>query len=289
MLSSFQERVIETVSKTDEIVRHQQSQKDKDILNWLTTIDYGPQHSDFINKRQEGTGTWVLKENEFMTWLSQKSRTLLCTGIPGAGKTILAAVIIEHINKEYANDSKVGIAYIYCNFRRQHEQKSDDLLLNLLKQLSQEQSVLPECVKSLHGRHKSKRTRPSMKEVEEALISIISRNARTFIIVDALDECNPSDDGRQKFLSVIFNIQANTGMNILATSRIEDDITRMFAKALSLRVRASQEDIACYLDMQMSFVHSDVLDDDLRQTVKSEIVAAAEGMYAYPSTSVSWL
>ena len=27
-----------------------------EILNWLTLIDYGPQYSDFLKRRQPGTG-----------------------------------------------------------------------------------------------------------------------------------------------------------------------------------------------------------------------------------------
>jgi hypothetical protein len=37
----------------------------------------------------------------------------------------------------------IGIAYIYCNFRRQDEQKIDDLLASLLKQLAESQPSLP--------------------------------------------------------------------------------------------------------------------------------------------------
>jgi len=46
--------------------------EDLKILKWLTPIDYGPQQSDFIKRRQKGTGTWLLHANEFNTWLGKK-------------------------------------------------------------------------------------------------------------------------------------------------------------------------------------------------------------------------
>ncbi|KAF2798744.1 ankyrin, partial [Melanomma pulvis-pyrius CBS 109.77] len=255
------------------------SEKDFEIIKWLTPIDYGPQQSDFLRRRQEGTGTWLLHTNEFNTWLNQKGQTLLCTGIPGAGKTILTAIVVNHLKNQYAGDLTIGIAYIYCNYRRQDEQEAEDLLLSLLKQFVQEQQHLPECVKDLYGRHNPKRTRPSLGEIEEALLSVATCLSRVFIVVDALDECNASDNGRNQFLSTVLDLQSKTGANIFTTSRINKDITKRFENALSLQIRAKEEDVECYLDGQMLLLQSDILDHDLRVKVKRDVVQAVDGMF----------
>jgi hypothetical protein len=108
------------------------------ILNWLTPIDYAPQQNDFIKRRQEGTGEWLLKSNKFQDWVNQIRQSLFCPGIPGAGKTMLTSITVEHLCTKFQNDTTVGIAYVYCNFRRQDEQKPHNLLSSLLKQLIQE-------------------------------------------------------------------------------------------------------------------------------------------------------
>ena len=82
--------------------------------------------------------------------------------------------------------------------------------MSLLKQFVQEQPFLPEAVKELHKRHNSKRTRPSLGEIEKVLLSVVITNSGAFIMVDALDEYNVSS-GRQEFLSSIFKIQIKTG------------------------------------------------------------------------------
>lgn len=46
------------------------------ILDWLTPIDYAAQQSDFIRRRQERTGQWLLKSNECLEWLNQSKQTL---------------------------------------------------------------------------------------------------------------------------------------------------------------------------------------------------------------------
>src|SRR5204863_4048651 len=131
-----------------------------------------------------------------------------CPGMPGAGKTILTAIVIEHLWTKFQNDASIGIAYLYCNFRKQDEQKPIDLLLSLLKQLVQEQSSMTESVKSLHKHHNRKRTRPSLDEIVKVLLSVITNYSRTFLIIDALDECQVSNEGHRKFLSEILNLQS---------------------------------------------------------------------------------
>jgi hypothetical protein len=60
-----------------------------EILSWLNAIDYGPQQSDHLRRRQPGTGQWLLNSAEFQTWLETDKQTLFCSGIPGAGKVLL--------------------------------------------------------------------------------------------------------------------------------------------------------------------------------------------------------
>ena len=47
------------------------------ILDWLTPIDYGPQQSDFMSRRQEGTGQWLLNSNEFQSMAQRKQADIV--------------------------------------------------------------------------------------------------------------------------------------------------------------------------------------------------------------------
>ena len=114
--------------------------------------------------------------------MDNENQTLFCPGIPGAGKTILASIVIDELCKMYNNDIKIGIAYIYCNFRRQDEQTADALLANLLKQLARGQSDLPASVRDLHDQHDAKRTRPSLDEISRALQSVAAMYSKIFIV-----------------------------------------------------------------------------------------------------------
>ncbi|KAN0069147.1 hypothetical protein V8E54_012776, partial [Elaphomyces granulatus] len=255
-------------------------QKCREIVDWLTPVNYAPQQSDFIARRQEGTGEWLLKSNEFQQWLNKSNQTLFCPGMPGAGKTILSSIIIDHLCKVFGNDHTIGIAYLYCNFRQRHEQKSSDLIVSLLKQLVQEQSPLPDIVKNLYSHHTPKRTHPLPDEVLSTLHHVMACYSRAFIVIDALDECQVSHEGRGKFLREIFNLQAKTGVNVFATSRFIQDIENQFSGSIKLEIRASDADVQKYLDGKLQNSQSWVLKNlNLQAEIRSRITKAADGMF----------
>jgi hypothetical protein len=263
--------------------------EDLEVLNWLTPIDYGPQHSDFLKRRQLGTGQWLLDTDEYQTWQNTGKKTLFCPGIPGAGKTILTAIVIDHLTTRFQNDADIGIAYVYFNYKQNvdkqnvDKQNVDNLLLSLLKQLSQERPSLPESVKALHDQHRNKRTRPSINELLKALQSVAAMYSRVFIIVDALDECQASDGCQASFLSEIFTLQAKTRANLFATSRYISNIEKEFEGSTLLEIHASEEDVRRYLDGHVLQLPGFVTrSPELQEEIKAAIVKAVDGMYRVP-------
>lgn len=262
------------------LLHRQHDQEDEDILNWLTPIDYALQQTDYFKRRQPGTGQWLLDNAEFHTWLHTNGQTLFCPGIPGAGKTILTSVVVESLHTQFQHEPSIGIAYLYCNFRRQNEQGADDLLASLLQQLARGQPSLPESVKILYSSHKDKRTLPSLDEISRTLESVASLYSRVFIIVDALDECQASHGCRSRFLSQIFSLQARCGLNIFATSRPIPEVTSKFSQSTRVEIRASDEDVRRFLEGHMGQLPSFVQRNrQLQDEIKNEISEAVDGMY----------
>ena len=148
---------------------------------------------------------------------------------------------------------------------------------------------MPESVLSLYIQHKYERKRPSFVDILDVLHSVAARYSRVIVVVDALDECSVSDGGRNMFLSAIFKLQASAGVNLFATSRINDDIANLFERAVTLHIRATNDDVERYLERQMSLLRSDVLDDALRGLIRREVIKAAKGMYANLSTKIPYV
>ncbi|KUJ21851.1 uncharacterized protein LY89DRAFT_729351, partial [Mollisia scopiformis] len=264
---------------------HQLNRKQNDqerciILDWLTTIDYASQQSDFINRRQAGTGQWLIDSEEYQTWVHTPKKTLFCPGIPGAGKTILTAITIDDLTMRFQSEADVGIAYLYCNFRQQDEQKTDHLLASLLKQLSQERASLPDSVKALYEKHKDQRTRPSFDEISRTFQSVAIMFSRVFIVIDALDECRTTDGCRTRLLTEIFLAQAKSRTNVFATSRFMPEVTEKFERSISLEIRAGEEDVRRYLEGHMFRLPGFVVrNPELQEEIKTNIVKVVDGMF----------
>jgi Cdc6-like AAA superfamily ATPase len=210
--------------------------------------------------------------------LQTDKQILFCPGIPGSGKTIITAIVVDSLCTRFQEDPNVGIAYIYCNFQRR--QKLEDLLLSLLKQFAQGQSSIPDTVKLLYNRHKDQRTRPSLNEISRVLHSVVALYSRAFVIVDALDECQVSDGCRTRFMSEIFNLQANTKANLFVTSRVIPEIKKWFKGSVLLEILASDEDLRRYVDGCMSQLPSFVRrSSEFQEKIRTEIVKEANGMY----------
>ena len=248
-------------------------------MDWLTPTDYATQQSDLLSRRQEGTGLWLLQSDDFHAWQTQDRKTLFCPGIPGAGKTFITSIVVDHLCTEYQNDASIAVIYLFCNFRRQQEQTPTDLLLSLLKQLTQERTSVPDCVQALHVLHKDKRTRPSLIEIVKAIKQILAEFSKTYIMVDALDEYQVPDGGRDKFLKQLFDFQNQSNVNLFMTARPIPEIQGYFEGCTRLGIRADREDILQFIDGRMSRLPSFVTRNlALQEEIKDIVADSVDGM-----------
>ncbi|KAK6535933.1 hypothetical protein TWF281_000182 [Arthrobotrys megalospora] len=271
--------VQEGVSK---ILRKQHDDEHTGILKWLTATNPAAQHSDYIKRRQSGTGQWLLESPQFQTWLNAtegRNRTLFCPGMPGAGKTMLTAIVVDHLQTMFTDDPDTGIAYLYCNFRKHSEQNLEELLSGLVMQLIRGRPI-PEQITELYNSHKTKGTRPLLSEISNALLSATSALSKVFVIIDALDECQTSHACRTKLLSEVFNLQAKYNVSCFATSRYIPEIMDELEDSTKLEIRSSDDDIRKYLEGHLPHVSGVVgMNPDLQREATDEIVKAANGMF----------
>ncbi|KAF3289439.1 hypothetical protein TWF970_003218 [Orbilia oligospora] len=200
-----------------------ENKDDLEILDWLTPIEYGPQHNDIAQKRQLGTGQWLLKHDKYDNWLQNSKKILFCP------------------------------AHRQC-------------------------SVLT-MVKTLYDRHRANKTKPSVGDITKALQFATTKYSRVFIIIDALDECQTSNYCRGNFLSEIFRLYTQCGINIFATSRHIQEIIAQFELegGTTLEIRAHEEDIRSYLDDQIKQSRRPILLKNC-EVIKSEIARIVDGM-----------
>lgn len=188
-------------------------------------------------------------------------------------KTILSSIVIEDLIAKQRTDPNIGIGFIYCNYQRQDSQNIHDFLASLLRQFSQQRSSIPDVLKALHSQHDA----PNSDTLLRTLYSVLALYSKTFIVIDALDECQ--EKYRKEFCKVLSEIQAISASSIFVTSRFIPDVLARFKSSPSLKIRASKEDVQKYLENNMNKLPAFVeTNSKLQEEIKSSISEAVDGM-----------
>lgn len=248
------------------------------IADWISTIDFAPQQSDIISQRQEGTGIWFTTSVEFLRWLHNSNQTLFCPGIPGAGKTMISAIAVNHL-QTHMQHGNIGVAYIFCNYKAQTEQTITNLASAILKQLFQGRPSGTEHVENLYSRHSARKTRPSFEEISIALQAVVSDYSKVYIVVDALDECADDNGCRSQLPSLLRKLQSKGHLSLMVTSRDIPDVVQRFSLSPILKVRASDLDIERFVAGQIQRLPRCVQHDEtLQESIQDGICRAVDGM-----------
>ncbi|KAI4262156.1 MAG: hypothetical protein L6R42_002664, partial [Xanthoria sp. 1 TBL-2021] len=91
-------------------------QQRQEILQWLSPLNFFRTQQDTLARREEGTA--------------------------GAGKSVLASVVIDFLRARHMGQDTVGVAGVYCNFKERDSQSPENLLAACWAQLAPQK--LPE-------------------------------------------------------------------------------------------------------------------------------------------------
>ncbi|KAL9011958.1 MAG: hypothetical protein Q9180_009139, partial [Flavoplaca navasiana] len=189
---AINQRVAEVAYDLAAILLSEDLAERQKILVWFSPLNFFKTQQDVFARRQEGTGQWLIESPTFQAWLSGSERTLFCPGIPGAGKTILASVVVDTLRtNQRTNSDAVGVTAIYCNFKEREAQTPHNLLAGACAQLIQNSmQPLPDALMSLYKRHSISNTRPSWEEINRILLDVARSLHKVYVVVDAIDECS---------------------------------------------------------------------------------------------------
>ena len=166
----------------------------------------------------------------------------------------------------------VAVACLYLDFAAQQEQSSTSMLGALLKQLVVGLEEVPGEIMQAYEEQKNfiGGRRPRQADVVKMLQTASSKK-RTFICIDALDECVP--EHRVKLLDLLNEIFQNSpGTRMFVTGRpyIRPEIGRCLSgRVTSLSISAKRDDIIRYLNQRLK---EDTTPDAMNSSLKAEIL-----------------
>jgi Cdc6-like AAA superfamily ATPase len=147
-----------------------------------------------LAQRAENTGDWLKETNEFKRWVTGNSSALLCQGPPGVGKTVLASIIVDHLQSTISSDTRV-LAFS-CNHSDIKRNQYRTLLGSFLQQLIKYPCSSWESIKAMFKRHQNG-TQPKKLEFLTLLQNEMKNMSKAYVILDAFDEWS-TDPGEDK-------------------------------------------------------------------------------------------
>ncbi|KAL8668528.1 MAG: hypothetical protein Q9168_006848 [Polycauliona sp. 1 TL-2023] len=184
------------------IERDHDRQRHRTITDWISSTDFSTQQADIISRRQQGTGDWFIESQIFLNWLDGSNKTLFCPGIPGAGKTMISAIAIDHLCRHVQTEI-IGVAYIFCNYKTHSDQSINKLAATVLRQLFQQRPLIAGPVADLYERHVGRNTRPSLEELLHAIQTVLVSYTRVFLLARLYVDSLLDKGTKRKVLSTL--------------------------------------------------------------------------------------
>ncbi|KAI9688915.1 MAG: hypothetical protein M1822_001272 [Bathelium mastoideum] len=159
------------------------------IMEKLSPPNFQLDHEIAREQTKSGsTGQWIFEDPIFRAWSNKESRAnplLYIHGVPGAGKTILASVIIDRLVS-----LKVPVLYFYCKHNQHSRNTFRDILRALVAQsIGQDSSSLPYIYEVCSTKDKLM----MISMLEELLDVAFDSHNVSFIVLDGLDECKSEE------------------------------------------------------------------------------------------------
>ena len=181
------------------------------------------------------------------------------------------------IQRKKQLQERLGIAHMYCNYKETQNQVAEKMVSKLLQQLLQQMDHIPKYVQVLYEDHVKAEMRLGREEALATLRSVATSFARVFIVIDALDECDPA-----VLNSFIRPLTKLPDICVLVSSRDLPSIERCFASCRRLEIRANEADIRSYVQDRIEeeveladFVNED---ENLREKIICTLVQRSCGM-----------
>jgi hypothetical protein len=222
----------------------------------------------------------LTESNEFKYWLASPGSRLWLSGIPGAGKTVLASSVIEEALR--TSDSEHAVAFFYCDYKNPASQDPLKILGCIASHIARQNESclekLREYYKICHPDGNLPRM-PDKSRLRSLILDMASEFTNVSILVDGLDECNETT------VEVVEMLAGLGGPNLrtLFLSRAEQHIREILTDYTQISIAARNSDLKLYVASEIEIrtrnKRLQLKSDQLKEHILDKLVNDADGMY----------
>ena len=209
------------------------------VLTWIDAIFTKDEYERALEARLDGTCDWVLKQLDFLAWISSTgtedtTKILWIYGSAGFGKSILCARLIDYLR----NDFHKPVAYFFCSFSDESKRQPRSILRSWVAQLTLQQNSAMEVAKAAYLERQS--SGATEQDLWLLLKRIHAQVENCVFVVDGYDECvaeeinlksHSTSKSRASFLKSLMSAIKDLRSRILLVSREDYDIRKQLANA----------------------------------------------------------
>lgn len=289
-------------------IEHRLAVEDRErVFGWLSTVPYIKHHRVKVKERLPGSGEWLLRKPRFLEWMKSSSSSILWLhGIPGSGKSMLVAGVIEYLGAR-ANvvANAAPLAFFYCARNTNELERSQpvEILCSILEQLTASFDEIPEAVAQTFLQRKREARGREVEKLDfentlDIILKLLDANP-AIIVIDGLDECEPLT--RQDLLNGLSRLlaESNNVVKVFVSSRDDHDIVHRLEKTPNIYVHVwdSDDDIRRFVESRVdeSISTGKCLcgmtshTQNLRDTIVQTVVEKAQGMFRLVSLHIQSL
>ncbi|KAL4996475.1 hypothetical protein BDV10DRAFT_187128 [Aspergillus recurvatus] len=265
----------------------------QDVLDFFMRYNPQPNLEMSLQLRHPLTGLWLTEGDEFQTWLDSQNARLWLSGIPGAGKTILAGLMIEESIKRTLYGGK-ACCFFFCDYQEPKTQDPINILSSLASQLARQDDEAFEILAAYHATLHPEKGLPKTPD-RASLLDILSEMSAVFdqvlVVIDGLDECGTESSVTEDLFSLIQNAPS---LSIALLSRPAHHIRLVLQETFRhIEIAAQSGDVQLYVRAQLRERIQKRKLRIRRESLEGEIVQAlisgAQGMFRWVSCQLDYL
>ncbi|KAJ7845607.1 hypothetical protein B0H14DRAFT_3867996 [Mycena olivaceomarginata] len=227
------------------------SEVKKKLEEWLQSPNMSNKQLETEELRHAGTGSWLLGGREFNKWLGGPG-VLWIEGQSGTGKTVLSSTVIRKLFNDHHVGQGTAIAYFYFDFRDKQKRLVHIMLRSIVLQLSAQS---PNPYRALDNKYMLSKGQalPSYQDLQHILEDLLRELWRTYIVLDALDECEDRELGKLVELISGFQRWTDSPLHLLFTSQPRTVFTDGFegVTRISLQPEVTGKDIRLFVNSEL--------------------------------------
>ena len=204
-----------------------------------------------------------------------------------AGSKQSRSIVIDYLLNNFANED-TKVVYIYCDYKDQAVQTASNLIACLARQIIGRPKALPQELLVFHKEMQRQERRPSLTELKRLLLAMCNKYERTYLVVDALDECEASHE-RRLLLPVLESLPYRSTRLFVTSRPNSEDIVQTFDKSNRIIIAAPVLDLREYILERMNerLDFGKILKTELKERIIATVSAGASGMYDTPHPHLS--